>query len=55
MTDIDEKKKKRFQFLHKLYELSDGNERKIFSKYKIGEELDFEKDETIEIYQYLKG
>jgi hypothetical protein len=55
MTQIEELKKKRFQFLHKLYELSQGNEDKHFMLSDIGEQLGFEEQLTENIGQFLRG
>ncbi|MGR3309885.1 MAG: hypothetical protein ACUZ77_03840 [Candidatus Brocadiales bacterium] len=55
MVDIEEMKKKRFQFLKKLYEMTEGDRYKSFVKYQIGEGLDFDKELTDKITQYLNG
>jgi uncharacterized FlaG/YvyC family protein len=39
----------------RLYELSEGNENKIFYMFTIGEQLNFDRESTINIAQYLKG
>ncbi len=53
MNAIKEMKTKRFQFLHKLYELTGGDESELFSMFEIGEELGFDRDLTVKIEQYL--
>jgi len=53
MSEIEEKKKKRFQFLHRLYELTGGNELEWLNLYDIGEELGFDRKLTKTIVQYL--
>ena len=55
MSKIEEMKKKRFQFLYRLYELSEGDESKWFNMFQIGEKLGFDSDLTEKIAQYLKG
>ena len=55
MNAIEEVKEKRFQFLHKLYELTGGDESELFSMFEIGEELGFDRDLTVKIEQYLSG
>lgn len=55
MDSIEEINKKRFDFLKKLYELSGGNEHKLFNMWEIGDQLGFDHDLTISIAQYLKG
>jgi hypothetical protein len=55
MNTIEETKKKRFQFLHKLWELTGGDETKRFGMFEIGEELGFDEDSTVKIEQYLSG
>ena len=53
MSTIEETKKKRFQFLYRLWELTGGDESKLFRMFEIGEELGFDEDLTIIIEQYL--
>ena len=53
MNAIEEMKEKRFQFLHRLWELTGGNESELFRMFEIGEELGFDEDLTIIIEQYL--
>lgn len=55
MNKIDEMKKKRFQFLHRLYELTGGNENVWPNMFQIGQELEFDKKLTEIIVQYLAG
>ena len=55
MNSIEEIQKKRFQFLHKLYELTEGDRSIAFDMYQIGKELDFDEDLTDKITQYLEG
>lgn len=55
MNAIEEMKEKRFQFLHRLYELTGGDESKLFSMFEIGEERGFDRDLTVKIEQYLYG
>lgn len=53
MNSIDELRKKRFQFLHRLYEKTDGNEHKRIDMWELGNELGFDKEETNKLSQYL--
>jgi hypothetical protein len=53
MDTIEDMKKKRFQFLYKLYNLTGGDEFKWFNKFQIGEEQGFDRDLTANIAQYL--
>jgi len=53
--DIEETKKKRFQFLHRLYELADGDEHSFFDPSQIGQEIGFDEELTYKIVQYLEG
>ena len=46
MNSIDELRKKRFQFLHRLYEKTDENEHKRIGMWELGNELGFGKEET---------
>ena len=55
MNTIEGMKEKRFQFLHRLYELTGGDESKLFSMFEIGGELGFDEDLTVKIEQYLYG
>lgn len=55
MASIDELQKKRFQFLHRLYEKTEGNEREMIDELELGNELGFDKAETEIISQYLVG
>jgi len=55
MDTIEEIKKKRFQFLHKLYELTEGDESIGYDMYEIGKKLDFDEELTDKITQYLVG
>lgn len=55
MVDIEEMKKKRFQFLHKLYEITGGDKSKGFDYLWIGEALGFDRELTLNIEQYLTG
>jgi len=55
MKAREDMEKKRFQFLRRLYELTGGDECKLFDKLQIGKELGFEDDVTKNIAQYLNG
>ena len=55
MNNIEEKKKQRFQFLKRLYELSGGDKFKPFEMFEIGKELGFDKELTANLNQYLEG
>ena len=55
MNAREEVKEKRFQFLHRLHELTGGDTSKLFSMFEIGEELGFDEDLTGIIEQYLSG
>jgi hypothetical protein len=54
MSAIEEMKKKRFQFLRRLYELTGGDELECLNLYDIGEELGFNRKLTKNIVQYLE-
>ena len=53
MVSIEETKKKRFQFLRRLYELTKGDTSKRFNCFQFGKELGFDEDLTRNISQYL--
>jgi hypothetical protein len=56
MEPIEEMKKKRFRFLHKLYELSDGDELVLLGMYEeIGKDLGFDIVLSEKIARYLEG
>ena len=55
MNVIEEMREKRFRFLRRLWELTGGDESELFSMFKIGEELGFDKDLTVKIEQYFYG
>lgn len=55
MVSIEELKKHRFQFLHFLYEKTEGDEHSHVNMWELGEELGFEKEKTNKITQYLVG
>jgi len=55
MINVEEMKKKRFQFLYKLYELSRGSEMKWSDTREINSTLGFDDQEVSNIAQYLKG
>lgn len=54
-SSIEEVKKKRFQFLHRLYEITGGDKYHHVNMWELGDELGFDRDETKKISQYLKG
>lgn len=47
--------KQRLEFLKKVYDETDGDENKFVNMFDIGEELGFDRELSIKIYQYLKG
>ena len=51
---IEEMKKKRYQFLHKLYDLAGCDSTKLIEVYKVGDELGFDRGLTDNIAQFLK-
>lgn len=55
MVDLSEIKRKRFLFLNRLYEITEGNEYSHVNKWRLGQGLGFESNETKLITQYLKG
>lgn len=55
MNSINEIKKKRFQFLNRMYNSSGGDENKSLSMWDIGKDLDFDEKSIEIIVQYLKG
>lgn len=53
MKSIEEIKKKRFQFLNRVYELTGGSQFNFVNMCEIGKELDFDNTLTDNIAQYL--
>ena len=51
---IEEKRKMRFQFLYRLYEISDTNINEFCQSYEIGDMLDISNKLTTQIIQYLE-
>jgi ribosomal protein S8 len=51
--DVKEIIKKRFQFLHKVYNLSDADENKDFESYKLGKSLGFSDNFISKVINYL--
>ncbi len=54
-NNIQETQLKRFQFLKKLYEVTDGSELVSVNLWELGEELSFSHPETDRIDEYLSG
>lgn len=52
---IRETQQRRFQFLLKLFELSEGNELFDIDAFELGDQLGFKNDETNRIDDYLRG
>ncbi|MBN8575247.1 MAG: hypothetical protein J0M05_15135 [Candidatus Kapabacteria bacterium] len=52
---IREIQERRFQFLHKLYELSEGNDLFSIDAFELGNQLGYSHDETNRIDNYLRG
>lgn len=55
MTPIEEKKKKRFQFLNLVYEQTEGNKFQSVNMLELGKELDWDEDTVMLVVQYLEG
>jgi len=53
--DINEMKSLRYNFLKKLYEVSNASEHAIFNKYDIGKDLIMNEPTTMNICNYLVG
>jgi sugar phosphate permease len=54
LMEVQEKRKRRLQFLHELYRITYGNENRIVSMRDVGKKYGFDKDTTEEITQYLQ-
>lgn len=55
MGTIDEKRRQRFQFLHLVYEKTDGNRLHSVNMYELGKELGWADEITRLVVQYLVG
>lgn len=55
MVDIIEGKRKRFLFLEKLYEITEGSENFIVNMWELGKEIGLTRKETSLIEEYLEG
>jgi hypothetical protein len=57
LESLAELKKKRTQFMHAVYEMTEGNELKSINMWQLGEKLGFgqRSELTFKIYQYLIG
>ena len=55
MDSIEELKAKRFEYLKKVWEESEGDEYKFVNMDEIGDKLGFDRELTGKIYQYLSG
>lgn len=53
MIPIEEMRKRRFEFLHKLFELTGGDEFKPLGMFELGEQLGLDKSLTIRVARYL--
>src|SRR5437660_65209 len=49
MNALEETKKKRFQYLNKLYDITGGSSQNFVSMWHVGQELGFDRDETANI------
>jgi len=55
MSDLVEIKRKRFEFLHHLYEQSKGDQYKLFTLSDLARDLHLDVKEAVLIAQYLEG
>lgn len=55
MNKLEETKKKRFEFLNSLYEITGGSKNKRVNMFELGTELGFDREDTSLIAQYLAG
>lgn len=53
--DITQKKKLRYEFLNKMYEVTDGSSSLIVNMWKLGNEINLERKDVSNIIDYLKG
>jgi hypothetical protein len=55
VKDIQDIQMKRFRFLHRLYEVTEGSEQAFVNFQQLGDELGFSHAETDKIDDYLRG
>ncbi len=55
MTPITQKQAQRFQFLHKLYEVTDGDKFADINMFELGTSLGYSRELTSSLVQYLEG
>lgn len=55
MNDIKELRGYRLRYMHRLYEVTHGNERTNVDMWELGEELGFSRELTERVFQYLRG
>jgi hypothetical protein len=53
--DIAQKKKNRYEFLNKLYDVTDGDSSLIIDMWELGKEINIERKDISNIVDYLKG
>ena len=53
--DIAQKKKNRYEFLNKLYDVTDGDSSLIVDMWELGKEINIERRDISNIVDYLKG
>ncbi len=52
---IEQKKKQRFEFLEKLYKETNGSESYMVNMWELGKELEYDRETTSNIVEYLQG
>jgi hypothetical protein len=55
MESIDEKGRKRLQFMHRLYEVTGGSQWEFINTHELGAEFGWSTDETDRVVEYLEG
>lgn len=52
---IQKKKEDRFKFLHKVYEITEGQENYMVNMWQVGQEIGLNRNETSAVFDYLQG
>jgi hypothetical protein len=55
MKSVEEKDRKRLQFMHRLYEVTGGSEMEFINTDELGAEFGWSADETDRVVEYLEG
>jgi hypothetical protein len=55
MESVEGKRRKRLQFMHRLYEVTGGAKLQFVEAHQLGAELGWSPEETDQVTEYLEG